>query len=136
MSATLRVEPLLVRPGAKYTCHGDGLCCTDIHAIGALEEHDCEFLTAISEDAVTRHPTEDASVLMMQAESGACVFLGEGGCALHARLGPENKPSPCIRFPFGLTATPRGGASPPSTVALAERSRRDLSFRQKMPARR
>ena len=31
-----KLRPLTPRPGARYTCFGDGLCCTDIHAIGPL----------------------------------------------------------------------------------------------------
>ncbi len=104
-----RREPLLVRPGARFDCAGDGLCCSDIHAIGPLDEEDITFLSAITDDAIDRHEGEDAAVLLMQADSGTCVFLGETGCALHERLGPEMKPSPCIRFPYGLTATPTGG---------------------------
>ena len=29
-------EPLVVREGARYECFGDGLCCTDIPAIGPI----------------------------------------------------------------------------------------------------
>ena len=34
-------RPLLPRPGARYTCFGDGLCCTDIHGIGPLTKKEC-----------------------------------------------------------------------------------------------
>lgn len=87
----------------------DGLCCSDIHSVGALDEVDCEMLAAISEDAIERHPGADEPILMMRADTGTCVFFGQGGCELHRKLGPELKPSPCRRFPFGLTATPAGG---------------------------
>lgn len=109
MTVLARREPLLVRPGARFDCVGDGLCCSDIHAVGALTKDDCEMLAVISEDAFERHEGEDAAVMMMRSDTGRCVFWSEGGCALHAQLGPELKPSPCIQFPYALTATPQGG---------------------------
>jgi hypothetical protein len=104
-----RREPLLVRPGARFECVGDGLCCSDIHAVGALSEEDCEMLALISEEAIDRHDGEDAAVMMMRSDTGRCVFWSEEGCALHSKLGPDMKPSPCIQFPYALTATPVGG---------------------------
>jgi hypothetical protein len=104
-----RREPLLVRRGARFDCVGDGLCCSDIHAVGALTEEDCEFLAMISEEAIDRHQNEDTAVMMMRSDTGRCVFWSEEGCALHSRLGPEMKPTPCIQFPYALTATPLGG---------------------------
>lgn len=109
MTVRARREPLLVRHGARFDCVGDGLCCSDIHAVGALTEDDCEFLAMISEDAIDRHQDEDAAVMMMRSDTGRCVFWSEKGCALHSRLGPEMKPTPCIQFPYALTATPLGG---------------------------
>jgi len=109
MKVLARREPLLIRPGARFDCVGDGLCCSDIHAVGALSDDDCEMLSMISEDAFERHEGEDAAVMMMRSDTGRCVFWSEDGCALHARLGPSMKPTPCIQFPFGLTATPIGG---------------------------
>ncbi len=67
------------------------------------------MLSLISEDAIDRHEGEDAAVIMMRVDTGHCVFWSEDGCALHARLGPTIKPSPCIQFPYALTATPAGG---------------------------
>jgi hypothetical protein len=109
MKALARREPLLVRPGARFDCVGDGLCCSDIHAVGALSEDDCAMLAMISEDAIDRHQAEDAAVMMMRSDTGRCVFWSEQGCAIHMQLGPEMKPTPCIQFPFALTATPAGG---------------------------
>jgi hypothetical protein len=88
---------------------GDGLCCTDIHAIGPLSDEDCQMLAAISEDAIERHDGGDATVLMMRSDTGRCVFWNDEGCAIHAKLGPSLKPTPCIQFPYALTATPAGG---------------------------
>jgi hypothetical protein len=74
-----------------------------------LNDEDREMLAVISEDAIDRHEGEDAAVMMMRSDTGRCVFWGETGCALHSQLGPEMKPSPCIQFPYALTATPAGG---------------------------
>jgi hypothetical protein len=104
-----RREPLLVRTGARFSCAGDGLCCSDIHAVSPLNDEDVEFISTISEDAIDRHEEEDAAILMMRSDTGTCVFWSEEGCALHVKLGSEMKPSPCIQFPYGLTATPAGG---------------------------
>jgi len=109
MTVLARREPLLVRPGARFDCVGDGLCCSDIHAVGALSDEDCEMLAMISDDAIDRHENEDAAVLMMRSDNGRCVFWSEQGCAIHSQLGSEMKPSPCIQFPYALTATPVGG---------------------------
>jgi len=109
MKVYARREPLLVRPGARFDCVGDGLCCSDIHAVGALTEEDCERLALISEEAVDRYEDGGDAVLMMRSDTGRCVFWTEEGCLIHRRLGPEIKPSPCIQFPYALTATPVGG---------------------------
>jgi hypothetical protein len=109
MTVFARREPLLVRPGARFDCVGDGLCCSDIHAVGALSDEDCEMLAMISVDAIDRHEGEDAAILMMRSDTGRCVFWSEQGCAIHSQLGPEMKPTPCIQFPYALTATPAGG---------------------------
>jgi hypothetical protein len=88
---------------------GDGLCCSDIHAVGALTDDDCEMLSMISEHAIDRHEGEEAAVMMMRSDTGRCVFWSEAGCALHSSLGAQMKPTPCIQFPYALTATPAGG---------------------------
>jgi len=99
---------LLVRPGAVFDCFGDGLCCTDIHALGPVtrkEKHEVELLEPGS---LVRHKDLMAPVFRTQA-SGACVLRSERGCELHARHGAQAKPVGCARFPFGLVATPAGG---------------------------
>lgn len=109
MTVRARREPLLVRPGARFDCVGDGLCCSDIHAVGALSDDDCQKLSLITEDAFDHHDGEDSAVMMMRSDTGHCVFWSADGCALHAKLGPEMKPTPCIQFPYALTATLAGG---------------------------
>lgn len=109
MSRIARREPLRARPGARFECAGDGLCCADVHAIGPLSDEDRQMLVAISEAAVERHDGGDDAVLMMRSDTGRCVFWSEDGCVIHQRLGAHLKPTPCIQFPYALTATPIGG---------------------------
>jgi Fe-S-cluster containining protein len=103
-----RSTPLLFRPGARFRCAGDGLCCTDVHAVGPLGPKDRRFLRALDPDVVVWNPAAKAHVLETKGD-GRCVFLGEAGCAIHASLGEAAKPRGCRRFPIGLTATPDGG---------------------------
>ncbi|MFW6023608.1 MAG: hypothetical protein ACOC9O_02570 [Myxococcota bacterium] len=80
----------------------------DVHGVGPVKPREAEALRLISPEVVTREPTQEIDVLTMGSD-GRCLFLTEGGCALHASLGPEAKPHSCRRFPFGLVATPNGG---------------------------
>lgn len=105
-----RVLPLLVRQGARYTCFGDGLCCTDAHGLGPLTEDEVQSLTRISLDVVIGPEETDFDDPMLRTNNhGRCVFLGRTRCELHASLGPEIKPEGCRKFPYMLTATPDGG---------------------------
>ena len=52
------VEPLMARPGAHYTCFGDGLCCTDLHGLGPLSKKEVVALELVS-PAVVAHPDDD-----------------------------------------------------------------------------
>jgi Fe-S-cluster containining protein len=103
-----RVRPLRVRPGARFACAGDGLCCSDVHALGPVRRHERTALQLIAPEVVQFHPRVATHVLTTGSD-GRCLFLSEAGCALHASLGPLGKPQACRRFPFGLIATPDGG---------------------------
>ena len=100
----------MARPGARYTCFGDGLCCTDLHGLGPLSKKEVRALTVIS-PGVIEEPSEDGfdEPMLRTRHDGACLFLAPDKCELHASLGPEAKPEGCRRFPLGLTATPAGG---------------------------
>jgi Fe-S-cluster containining protein len=104
----LRVRPLLVRPGARFYCHGDGLCCTDIHVLGPLTRPEALDVRALRGGEATERD-DDGEVALKTGKDGSCVFLDDGLCEIHARLGMEAKPMGCRRFPFGLVATPAGG---------------------------
>jgi hypothetical protein len=103
-----RPRPLLVRPGARFRCAGDGLCCTDLHALGPMTRSEVRSMRALVPDSVMHHPDVDAPC-MRPGGSGGCAQLRDGGCSVHARFGAQAKPSGCRRFPYGLVSTPLGG---------------------------
>ena len=104
-----KTEPLVVREGVRYDCFGDGLCCTDIHAIGPIRFAERARLRLVHDGIVAHDPRDDVHVLVMRHESGSCIFLEEGRCAVHEPLGGLLKPAACKQFPISLTATPDGG---------------------------
>lgn len=111
---TSRVKTRLqTRPGARYTCAGDGLCCTDIHALGPVTAREARALRAFDPTPVERHRSLDMIVVRPASGKGVCQFLDGltvgGLCTVHARAGELAKPSTCRRFPLGLTMTPEGG---------------------------
>ncbi len=103
------MEPLLVRPGARYECFGDGLCCMDIHVIGPIDEPEVERVEGFLEGSSRWDEAFEEHALCTAADGG-CVFLeSDLRCRIHAEHGPEQKPEGCRRFPIGLTSTPYGG---------------------------
>ncbi len=99
-----RVRPLSVRPGARYACAGDGLCCTDVHLLGPVARAERAPIEAVRPGSIVRG--RHLAVLAPRADGG-CTFLSrEGRCEIHdARLQPRS----CARYPFLLAATPSGG---------------------------
>jgi hypothetical protein len=135
-------RPLLVRPGARFACAGDGLCCTDIHALGPISHSEARDMRKLRPGSVIYH--EDVEALCMRpGAGGGCAQLERGMCGIHARFGPEQKPVGCRRFPYGLVSTPFGGrvttehrcpcrtlgARPPLDVRDAEVALRDQAGR-------
>lgn len=98
------------RPGARFACAGDGLCCTDLHALGPLSRDEVVQLRRYASDASVHNESIGAKVLRT-TEKGWCRFFDPSatGCSLHAAHGQEAKPSSCRRFPYRLIATPLGG---------------------------
>ena len=97
---------------------------------------------------------EDAEGMCMAASQNAnCYFIKDGKCGVHAKYGPEAKPTGCRRFPYGLVSTPDGGRvttehrcscrnlgeRPPLDLEDAEASLRDRAGRlevdQEVPER-
>lgn len=103
-----RARPLLIREGARFDCFGDGLCCTDIHALGPVTRTEKKHLDLLVPGSLVRSKDLLAPVFKTQA-SGACVLRSARGCELHAVHGAEAKPTGCTRFPFNLVSTPEGG---------------------------
>jgi Fe-S-cluster containining protein len=103
-----------VRPGARFTCHADGLCCSDIHVLGPVEESELVPLRPLAARGGrgVRIVGRDASVggwAFRVVETGACPFLEPDNlCRVHASLGPQRKPATCRLFPFYLVGTPAG----------------------------
>ena len=107
-------DRLLLRPGCRYECHGDGTCCTNIHVIGPLNNQDA---ARVREAGTIVFPSRKTVVrkdpglerLVVVHDGSACVFLDEQArCRIHGSVGPKYKPAPCRRFPIGATATPDG----------------------------
>ncbi|GAC1351075.1 MAG: hypothetical protein NVSMB1_00660 [Polyangiales bacterium] len=108
-----KVRPLIFRPGARYTCFGDGLCCTDLHALGPLTRSEVVQLRCLEPPGgerprVVHNEHLQAKVLRTTIE-GACVYRQTSGCAIHALHGALSKPESCRRFPYRLVATEAGG---------------------------
>jgi Fe-S-cluster containining protein len=103
------VRPLRARPGARYACFGDGLCCTDIHGIGPLTKKEVTQMRRIDQRSAGWNE-EHEDYMLNTAADGGCVFLmSDQRCSVHAQQGADAKPDGCRRFPLGLVATPRGG---------------------------
>lgn len=135
-----RLRPLLVRPGATYACFGDGLCCTDVHAIGPIARKERVYLSIVADGLVAYDPNLRTHALKMKKEDGTCALLdSERRCMIHEAMEGLLLPSTCRRFPLGLTATPDGGRvtlehrcscqnlgdAPPLEIAHADRVLRD-----------
>ncbi|MBW1760921.1 MAG: YkgJ family cysteine cluster protein [Deltaproteobacteria bacterium] len=103
------VRPLIPRPGARYACFGDGLCCTDIHGIGPLTKKEVAEMRRIDRKSAGWNEDHDDYMLHTAADGGCVFLMADQRCSVHAQLGAEAKPDGCGRFPLGLVATPNGG---------------------------
>lgn len=99
-----RVRPLSVRPGVRYACAGDGLCCTDVHLLGPVTKTERAPIVALRPQSIVRG--RHLAVLAPKA-NGHCTFLADDmRCEIHST---GIKPLTCGRYPFLLAATPAGG---------------------------
>lgn len=101
-------RPLIIRPGARFACFSDGLCCTDIHALGPLGRSEAKAMRKLVPNSIYRHETIEAPCMKTGA-NGACAQRDGGLCGVQKRFGAEAKPNGCRRFPYGLVSTPEGG---------------------------
>ena len=101
-------RPLIVRPGARFACAGDGLCCTDMHALGPLTRSEdramCKLVPTRSLPQPTSRRRACASARAAAARS-SCQRTLRRARAVWRR----QKPVGCKRFPYGLLNTPDGG---------------------------
>jgi Fe-S-cluster containining protein len=123
--------PIRTRPGARFECRGDGVCCSDVHALSPLRKHDRRTLRGVAPDLVGFDERIGAHVILPR--EGRCPLWSGEGCRLHAEHGARAKPSACRTFPFGAVRTPTGvrittchrcpcrtlGARPPLDVRTA-----------------
>lgn len=97
---------LLARPGATFTCHGDGLCCTDVHQLGPVTRDERRALEAHAPGSTTRIAGLVLLRLVDDVRTGGCHFLdADMGCRIHTS---EVRPRTCHRFPYMLAKTPEG----------------------------
>jgi hypothetical protein len=102
-----KLRPLIARDGASFRCFGDGLCCTDIHALGVLTRSEVRDLRARRKLSVVY--SDDIEGYCVAPVEHRCTYLGLEGCSIHAEEGSAAKPAGCRRFPYGLISTPFGG---------------------------
>lgn len=99
-------QPLTARAGASFTCHGDGLCCTDIHQLGPVTRGEVRPLEAFERASTSRVA---GLVLLRLADAphgGGCTFLDpQMGCRMHTS---PARPRTCHRFPYLVARTPEG----------------------------
>jgi Fe-S-cluster containining protein len=105
LSATAR-PPLISRPGARFTCHGDGLCCTDIHQLGPVTRAERRVIEEESPGTTTRLAGLVLLRIVDAPHTGGCTFLeADMRCRVH---GSDTRPRTCHRFPYLVTHTPDG----------------------------
>jgi hypothetical protein len=100
-------SPLMARPGARFECFSDGLCCTDIHALGPITPKEARAMRKRVKGSVIHQENVDA-LCMRPGPDGACAQREAGLCGVHKNFGAEAKPDGCRRFPYGLLHTPEG----------------------------
>lgn len=115
--------PLLLPPGARFTCTGCGSCC-GFQSIGPVQPevleaawHEREALQRetrgagmfVSVDTGTGR--SDPPPVLCRLQDGVCVFLAaDDRCILHREHGEKAKPACCRVFPLRFVATPQGVA--------------------------
>ena len=99
---------LITRPGACFTCHADGSCCTSIHLLGPVTKAEMVPVERLRKGSVVWDSTIRGNVFAYK-ENGTCVFLRDDNlCGVHAKIGVEQKPATCRKFPYSLVSTPDG----------------------------
>ena len=97
----------------NFSCNNCGNCCTrawkvkvDPEKVPALESSRT-FRSLESEGFLPLRVVE-GETRVGRHENGACGFRQNGGCSVHAELGPFAKPVVCQLYPFSAVNTPDG----------------------------
>jgi hypothetical protein len=110
-------ERLHIPPGQHYDCVQCGRGCTDFWEIPVDEESERRLqrhdLAAHQQRAHGQTPFVDSAFdkggRALRRVGDFCTFLcDDRTCALHAALGPKEKPQVCIDFPYRFVDTPGG----------------------------
>jgi hypothetical protein len=99
---------LIARPGARFQCLGDGLCCTDLHALGPLTRDESRDLQSVAPGALAWNEEFMGDCLRVDAQGNCLQLERDGRCGIQRRFGVDHKPIGCRRFPYGLVDTPLG----------------------------
>jgi len=114
---------ILIRPGTRYECHGDGTCCTAIHLLGPLTKTEVKLIKSkarlVFPEGKRQLTTYQEGIkdYVFATHDHKCSFLDDDAqCRFHIEVGPEHKPAVCRHFPLGATKTPTG-----SRITLSHR---------------
>ncbi len=108
-------QNLIIRPDARYECHGDGTCCTTIHLLGPVTKREAKVvrkgaplaLPSNKRKVIVYH--EGIEDLVLNTHKHRCIFLDDDArCRFHAAVGEAEKPAVCRHFPVGSASTPAG----------------------------
>jgi len=102
-------RPLEVLP-FRLRCDGGGSCCMTYGSIPFSPDEQRRADAAVPEVAETLgehrflplHGAEPSALRSMTTLDGACAFLEDGLCRIHARAGMEAKPRACQAYPAQL----------------------------------
>jgi len=103
-------RPLEILPDYRLLCSGRGSCCSTYGSIPFSPAERRRADAAVPEVAETLgrhrflplHGAEPGELRAVATVDGACAFLADGRCRVHARAGKAAKPRACRAFPAQL----------------------------------
>ncbi|HIB67167.1 MAG TPA: YkgJ family cysteine cluster protein [Phycisphaerales bacterium] len=107
-------EPTILNPIAQnFSCNNCGNCCTrawkvkvDPEKVSPVERS--RIFQSLQSEGFVPLPVIAGETRVGRRGNGACGFRQDGGCAIHAELGPFAKPVVCQLYPFSAVNTPDG----------------------------